>query len=46
MMMSGLAIIGLMIRPKSRVVRTVNWVSLFLLAVYLLNALFLYLHDG
>lgn len=46
MMMSGLAIIGLMIRPKSRVVRTVNWVSLFLLAVYLINTLFLYLYTG
>jgi cation:H+ antiporter len=46
MIMSGLAIIGLTIRPKSRVARTVNWVSLFLLAVYLLNTLFLYLYGG
>jgi cation:H+ antiporter len=46
MMMSGLAVIGLMLRPKSRVLMTVNWVSLFLFAVYLLNTLFLYLHGG
>lgn len=45
-MMSGIAIIGLMIRPRSRVLRTVSWVSLFLLAIYLVNSLFLYLHDG
>jgi cation:H+ antiporter len=46
MMMNGIATIGLMLRPKSRVVRTVSWVSLFLLAVYLLNVLLLYLDDG
>jgi cation:H+ antiporter len=45
MMMSGLAVIGLMLRPKSRVLRTVNWVSIFLLAIYLTNTLFLYLHG-
>lgn len=45
MMMSGLAIIGLMLRPISRVLRTVSWVSIFLLATYLLNTLFLYLHG-
>jgi len=46
MMMSGLAIIGLMLRPRSRVVRTVSWVSLFLLAIYLLNVLFIFLHES
>lgn len=45
MMMSGLATVGLMLRPRSRVMRTVSWVSLLLLAVYLLNALFVYLHE-
>jgi cation:H+ antiporter len=44
MMMSGLVTIGLMLRPKSRVFRTVSWVSLFLVAVYLLNTLFAYLY--
>jgi cation:H+ antiporter len=47
-MMSGLVIVGLVLRPQSRVFRTVSWVSLFLMAVYLLNALFpyLYLHGA
>jgi cation:H+ antiporter len=47
MMMSGMATVGLTLRPKSRVLRTVSWVSLFMMAVYLLNTLFpyLYLHG-
>ncbi|WP_324780351.1 sodium:calcium antiporter [Thiobacillus sedimenti] len=45
MMMSGLAVVGLVLRPQSRVFRTVSWISLLLLVVYLLNALFLYLHG-
>jgi cation:H+ antiporter len=45
MMMSGLAVVGLILRPKSRVYRTVSWISVFLLAVYLLNTLFLYLYG-
>jgi cation:H+ antiporter len=44
-MMSGLAVIGLMLRPASRVLGTVSWVSLFLFAIYLVNSLFLYLHG-
>lgn len=46
-MMSGLVMVGLALRPKSRVLRTVSWVSVFILAVYLLNTLFpyLYLHG-
>lgn len=46
MMMSGLAVVGLVLRPSSRVLRTVTWVSLFLLAIYLVNILFLYLHGA
>jgi cation:H+ antiporter len=48
MMMSGMATVGLTLRPKSRVLRSVSWISLFMLAVYLLNTLFpyLYLHGG
>jgi hypothetical protein len=48
MMMSGMVTVGLTLRPKSRVLRTVSWVSLFMMAVYLLNTLFpyLYLHGG
>jgi cation:H+ antiporter len=45
MMMSGLAVVGLVLRPSSRVFRTVSWVSLLLLVIYLLNALFLYLYG-
>ena len=45
MMMSGLAVVGLVLRPQSRVFRTVSWISLMLLVIYLLNALFLYLYG-
>lgn len=45
MMMSGLAVVGLVLRPVSRVVRTVSWISLLLLVIYLLNTLFLYLYG-
>jgi cation:H+ antiporter len=45
MMMSGLAIVGLVLRPASRVFRSVSWISLMLLVIYLLNMLFLYLHG-
>ncbi len=42
--MSGLAVVGLVLRPVSRVFRTVSWISL-LLVIYLLNVWFLYLHG-
>jgi cation:H+ antiporter len=45
MMMSGLAVVGLVLRPVSRVLRTVSWISLLLLVIYLLNTWFLYLHG-
>jgi cation:H+ antiporter len=45
MMMSGLAVVGLVLRPPSRVFRTVNWVSLLLLVIYLLNTLFRHLYG-
>lgn len=45
MMMSGLAVVGLVLRPASRVFRTVSWVSLLLLAIHLLNTWYLYLHG-
>ena len=44
MMMSGLAVVGLVLRPVSRIFRTVSWISL-LLVIYLLNTWFLYLHG-
>jgi cation:H+ antiporter len=46
MMMSGLAVVGLVLRPASRVLHSVSWVSLLLLTFYLLNTLFfLYLYG-
>ena len=45
MMMSGLAVVGLVLRPPSRVFRTVSWISLLLFVIYLLNTLFLDLHG-
>ena len=41
-----IAVVGLVLRPASRVFRTVNWISLLLLIIYLLNSLFLYLHGN
>jgi cation:H+ antiporter len=46
MMMSGLAVVGLVLRPPSRVFRTVSWISLLQLVIYLLNTLFLYLYGN
>ncbi|MBZ0069546.1 MAG: sodium:calcium antiporter [Thiobacillus sp.] len=46
MMMSGLAVVGLVIRPVSRVLRSVSWISLLLFVIYLLNTLFLYLYGN
>lgn len=43
--MTGLAMIGLFFRPGSRVLRAVGWVSLGLLAIYLLNSYVLYLYG-
>ena len=45
MMMSGLAVVGLVLRPQSRVLRSVSWISVLLLVVYLFNTLFLYLYG-
>jgi len=45
-MMSGVAVVGLFYRPRTRVFRTVGWTSLLLLSIYLLNTFFLYLYGG
>jgi cation:H+ antiporter len=42
MMMTGVAMAGLVYRPRSRVLGTIGWVSLGLFTVYLLNAYVLY----
>ena len=44
-MMTGVAIVGLLFRPRQRVFRTVGWASIVLFVFYLLNAYILYLHD-
>lgn len=44
--MSGLATIGLVMRPGGRVLRTMSWVSVGLLCLYLLNASVVFLRGG
>lgn len=46
MIMTGVAIVGLLYRPTTRVLRMFGWVSIFLFSVYLINAYMLYLHGG
>jgi cation:H+ antiporter len=45
MMMNGVAIVGLLYRSPTRILRTVGWVSLFLLVIYLFNSYVLFLHG-
>ncbi len=45
MMMTGIVIVGLLYRPKTRLFRAAGWASLLLLGIYLLNAFVLYLHG-
>jgi len=45
MMMSGIVIVGLLYRPKTRLFRAAGWASLLLLGIYLFNAFVLYLHG-
>ncbi|UZR30290.1 sodium:calcium antiporter [Methylococcus mesophilus] len=45
MVMTGIFIVGLLYRAGTRLFRTVGWVSIALLLVYLGNAYVLYLHD-
>lgn len=42
LIMSALVIIGLIYRPRGRVMRTVSWISILLIATFLLNAWLLY----
>lgn len=44
--MSGVAIIGLLYRSRTRLFRTVGWASLALFSLYLLNAYVLFLHRA
>ena len=44
-MMTGIAIVGLLYRPQTRLFKTVGWVSLFMFAIYILNLSVLYLQQ-
>lgn len=43
--MTGLALVGFFFKPKGRVLRATSWVSLGLLAMYLLNTYVVYLYG-
>ncbi|MBX3608209.1 MAG: sodium:calcium antiporter [Piscinibacter sp.] len=45
-LMTGLVMIGLVMRPQGRVLRVLSWISVGLLAAYGLNAAFVYLHGA
>ena len=44
-MMTGIVIVGLLYRPKTRLFPAAGWASMLLLGVYLLNTVVLYLHG-
>jgi cation:H+ antiporter len=44
-MMTGVAIVGLLYRPRRRLFRTVGWAGLLLFSLYLLNTYVLYLYG-
>jgi cation:H+ antiporter len=45
LMMTGVAIAGLLYRPRTRVFRTVGWASIFLFVIYVLNSYVLFLYG-
>jgi len=45
LVMTGVVVVGLLYRPRTRVFRAVGWVSLGLFTVYVLNSYLLYLHG-
>jgi cation:H+ antiporter len=46
MIMSGLVVIGLVMRPQGRVLRVASWVSVGLVAAYLVNVALVLLWPG
>jgi cation:H+ antiporter len=44
-MMTGIAIVGLLYRPKTRLFKTVGWVSLLMFSIYILNVSVLFLQQ-
>ncbi len=45
MLMTGIAIVGLLYRPKTRVLKTVGWASIYLFTIYILNNYLLFLYG-
>jgi cation:H+ antiporter len=45
-MMTGIAIVGLLYRPGARVFKTVGWISIFMLVIFILNVSVLYLQGS
>lgn len=43
--MTGIVVVGLLYRPKTRVLGAVGWISLGLMTVYLINSFVLYLYG-
>lgn len=44
--MSALVVVGLVLRPQGRLLRVTSWISVALLATYLLNATLVFLHGA
>jgi len=44
LMMTGVVVVGLIFRPRERLLRFVSWAGLLLFSIYLLNTWLLYLH--
>lgn len=45
-MMTGITVVGLLYRPKARLLRGVGWAGLLLFSLYLLNSYVLFLYGG
>lgn len=45
-LMTGLVLVGLIMRPQGRVLRVTSWISIALLAAYAINAALLYLAEA
>jgi cation:H+ antiporter len=46
MIMSGIVVVGIFYRPRTRLFRAVGWASLLLFTMYIFNSVFLYLASG
>ena len=44
--MSGIAVVGLVYKPRQQIFARLGWASLFLLSIYLLNFYVLYLYGS